>query len=58
VSARPETKDLCWRCKLRRLLKTVRYRCLSWVAARLGRGFWTVHKAKSRLQDERDNGEW
>jgi hypothetical protein len=58
VSAGRETERLCWRCRVRRVLNTIRYRCLSWLEKALGSGFWNVHAAKPRLQDRRDNGDW
>jgi hypothetical protein len=58
MSVGREPERLCWRCRLRRLVNTMRYRCLSWLERPLGSGFWTVHTKKSRLQDQRDNDEW
>jgi hypothetical protein len=58
VSIGYETERLCWRCRLRRLVNTMRYRCLRLVQVPFGWAFWAIEKAKSRLQDRRDNGEW
>jgi hypothetical protein len=58
VSARVETEQLCWLCRLRRLINTIQLLWLSRREAKLSSRFWNVHTKKSRLQDQRDNGEW
>jgi hypothetical protein len=58
VSAERKRRPFTWRERFRKLTNTTHYQGLRLLQSPLGWAFWTIEKAKSRLQDQRDNEGW